>query len=106
MWIWEGIDLLGCVSGIKKGIRNNVTYTVVRIDHDSVVVKGEDEIRLTFAQVQQLCRLSFCRTYASIQGTEYDTECKLHCTNNRHFTMKHLFVALSRCKDRKMIDVT
>jgi hypothetical protein len=106
MWIWPGIDLLGCMSGVRNGIRNNVLYTVTKIEDDTVTVKGEEEIKLTFAQVQQLMRLSFSRTYASCQGTEFETALRLHDTNHRHFTMRHLFVGMSRCKDRKKLDIT
>ncbi len=63
-----------------------------------------DELKLTFLQVASLLRLSFCRTYASVQGTEFSDELRLHDVNNRHFTMRHLFVAISRAKDRSKID--
>ena len=106
MWLWPGINLLGCMSGVKKGIRNNVLYTIFKIEDDTVTVKGDEEIRLTFAQVQQLLRLTFVRTYASIQGTEFSTTLRLHCTNHRHFTMRHLLVGMSRCQDRKQLDIT
>ena len=103
MWIWEGIELLGCAS--YKKIRNNLLYTVTKIDDDSITVKGVEEIKLTFPQVQQFMRLSFARTYASCQGSEYDDELRLHCTNNRHFSMRMLFVGMSRCKDRKKLSI-
>ena len=106
MWIWPGIELLGAMSGVKKGIRNNVLYTVIKIHQDSVTVKGDEEITLSFVQVQQLMRLSAARTYASCQGCEFETALRLHDTNHRHFTMRHLFVGMSRCKDRKQLDIT
>ena len=103
MWIWEGIELLGCAS--YKKIRNNVLYTVTKIESESITVKGVEEIKLTFPQVQQYLRLSAARTYASIQGSEFDDEVRLHCTNNRHFSMRMLFVGMSRCKDRKKLSI-
>ena len=105
MYIWEGIELLGCVSGVKKGIKNNCLYTVTKIEDDSVTVKGDEEIKLSFAQLRQVMRLSFARTYASCQGTEFENELRLHCTNNRHFSMRHLFVGMSRCKDKKKLSI-
>ena len=84
MWIWPGIGLLGCMSGVKKGTMNNVLYTVAKIADDTVTVKeGDEEMKLTFAQVQQLLRLSFARTYASVQCTEFDTALRLHDTNQK-----------------------
>ncbi len=50
-------------------------------------------------------RLSFARTYASVQGTEFDDTLRLHDVANRHFTMRHLFVALSRARDKGKIDI-
>ena len=102
MFIWEGIQLLGCAS--YKKIRNNVLYTVTKIDDDSITV--DQETKLTFPQVQHFMRLSFARTYASCQGTEFSDELRLHCTNNRHFTLRHLFVGSSRCKDRRLVAIT
>jgi len=105
MWLWPGINLLGCMSGVKKGIRNNVLYTITKIEDDTVTVKGDEEIKLSFAQVQQLMRLSFARTYASCQGTEFDSALCLHDTNHRHFTRRHLFVGMSRCKDKRLLAI-
>jgi len=108
MYIWEGIQLLGCTSAVKRGIRNNVLYTVTKVDEEYVWVKGEcsnEELKLSFFQVTALLRLSFARTYASCQGTEFAEELRLHDVSNRHFTMRHLFVAVSRCKDKNKIDI-
>ena len=105
MWIYVGINLLGCMSGVKKGIRNNVLYTITKIEDDTVTLKGDEEIKLSFAQVQQLTRLSFARTFASCQGTEFDTALCLHDTNHRHFTRRHLFVGMSRCKDKRLLAI-
>ena len=107
MWIWAGLELLGCSQASKKGLRNNVGYVVQSWDEDGIVVqrKGkEDTISLTFPQMS-LLRLSYAQTYASCQGTEYDEPLRLHDTENKNFTKKHLFVALSRAKRSDMIDL-
>ena len=100
MFIWEGIELLGCTQSTKKGVRNNVVYRVVGIDDDVRVVKKESSelITLSYAQVAALLRLSYAQTYASGQGAEFDDSLRLHDTSSRHFTKRHLFVALSRSK--------
>jgi len=100
MFIWEGIELLGCTQSTKKGVRNNVVYRVVGIDDDVRVVKKESSelITLSYAQVAALLRLSYAQTYASCQGAEFDDSLRLHDTSSRHFTKRHLFVALSRSK--------
>ena len=70
-------------------------------------MKHEEEppIKLTYSQVASWLRLSFARTYASVQGTEFSEPLRLHDTANKHFTMRHLFVALSRAKDKSKIDI-
>jgi hypothetical protein len=102
MFIWPGIELLGCVQATKKTIRNNVLYKVLAIGEDTATVgPAESEgnpIELTLPQVSEWLRLSFARTYASCQGTEFGESLRLHDTTNPHFSMKHLFVAMSRAK--------
>ncbi len=68
--------------------------------------EADPPIKLTYEQVASLLRLSFARTYASVQGTEFDDTLRLHDVTNKHFTMRHLFVALSRARDRGKIDVS
>jgi hypothetical protein len=99
MWLYPGIELLG--SG--RGIRNNVMYTVEAVTADSVTVGGTT---LTHAQTLAFLRLSFARTYASIQGTEFNESLRLHDTDNAHFTHRHLFVAISRACAGTLISVT
>ena len=100
--------MLGCTSAVKRGIRNNVLYEVTKIDNEYVWVKSDcsnEELKLLFSQVASLLRLSFARTYASCQGTEFSEELRLHDVGNRHFTMRHLFVAISRARDRNKVDI-
>ena len=105
MFIWEGIELLGCTQASKKGVRNNVLYRVIAIDEEvHLQEKGTDNtLTLTFVQVASLLRLSFAQTYASVQGTEFDDTLMLHDCDNKHFTMKHLFVAVSRARSGEKI---
>ena len=115
MWIWVGIELLGC-SRCSKKVRNNVVYTVKGIEEEHVKLSApEDEgqsrqsrqtpLALTYQQVADLTRLSFCRTYASCQGTEFEGTLRLHDVTSRHMTRRHLFVALSRAKRADQVDV-
>ena len=94
MWLWPGIQLVG--SAGSRRIRNGVLYEVTAIDHDTVTL---GDIQLTHAQAAASLRLSSARTFASIQGTEFDGTVALWDTDARHFTMRHLFVALSRAKN-------
>ena len=102
MWIWPGIQLLGCVSE-KKGVRNQVLYTVTGIKATRVNFAGG--ISLTHEQVSEWTVLSFAQTYANCQGTEFDGTLRLHDTTHRFFTKRHLFVGLSRAKESSAVDV-
>ena len=103
MFIWVGIELLGCTQASRKGIRNNVLYRVTALGEDSATVistQSEGEpIELTLSQVAEILRLSFAQTYASVQGTEFSDTLRCHDVTNPHFTLRHLFVAMSRAKE-------
>jgi ATP-dependent exoDNAse (exonuclease V) alpha subunit len=93
MWVWPGLKLLGG-AGSRK-IQNGVTYQITSITEDTITL---GEIKLTYPNVAASLRLAYAQTYASCQGSEFDGTLALWDTDNRHFTMRHLFVALSRAK--------
>jgi hypothetical protein len=98
MLIWPGIQLFGCVA-VERKVRNGCLYTVESIDVAAErlsleAVDGE----LTFDQAKGWLRLSYAQTYASCQGTEFGGSLRLWDTAHPHFTMRHLFVGLSRAK--------
>ena len=108
MWLYEGIILLGCTAAVRRGVRNNCLHTVENLGEDEVLLKDEanQPVRLSYAQVAAWLRLSFARTYASIQGTEFpEGGLRLHDVENSHFTMKHLFVAVSRARSKDQISI-
>ena len=107
MLIWQGIDLLGCSRNSRK-VKNNVLYTVRQLTEDLVYLSAlhtEEPLALPYAQVAELLRLSYGQTYASCQGTEFEGTLRLHDTQSRHYTRRHLFVALSRAKRAEQIDI-
>ena len=93
MYVWPGLKLLGC-AGSRK-IQNGVTYEVTSVSDESITL---GDITLPHAQVAASLRLGYCRTYASCQGDEFSGTLALFDTDSRHFSMRHLFVALSRAK--------
>ena len=103
-WVYPGAPLIGCSSGQRSKIQNNVTYEVAALTEGGVALVGG--ARLTDAQVLSWTRPAWARTIASIQGTEFDEELRIWDTRNPHFTMKHLYVCLSRAKDCSKLHVT
>jgi hypothetical protein len=96
MLLWPGIILVGCVAASRLGIQNGVLYKVESVSQAAVVLEGG--LSLTHAHVKSWLRLSFAQTYASCQGSEFNGPLRLHDTSHRFFSLKHLFVGLSRAK--------
>ena len=103
MFIWKGLELLGCVPIEKYGVRNGVNYVVEQIAESLVHFEGG--ISLTKEDTVQLLRPSHAMTFASVQGRETEGTLALHDCNSPHFTHKHLYVALSRAKQASHVRV-
>jgi len=105
-WVWPGFPLIGATSSARTKILNNVVYEIQAILPDAVMLGGGR--KLTFQQVVAWTRPAWARTYASIQGSEFpmDESLRLWDTRNPHFSMRHLYVAVSRCRDTTRIHVT
>ena len=76
-----------------------------RIEHvDEKVVKFENlEHKFNYDEVRDMFRLSFARTYHSCQGVEFDEPLTLHDLGHEKYTLRHLFVGLSRAKKTDVI---
>ncbi len=105
MLIWPGIELLGAVPTERKGIRNGCLYTVTSVEPDAVTLQELPGLTLTYEQVKSWLRLSYAQTHASVQGTEFTAQLRLHDTRHRFFTRRHLFVGLSRARAAKDVSV-
>ena len=62
-------------------------------------------LSLSADKVADLFVLAYAQTYASCQGTEFGGTLRLHDTTHKFFTMRHLFVGLSRAKSCFSVDV-
>ncbi len=103
MWLWPGLEVLGVCSAVKKGIRTNCLYTISHVSPESITLEGG--LSLTHVQALTWLRLSYARTYASMQGTEFSESIRLYDTSNPHFTHRHLFVAVSRAMAGAVISI-
>jgi hypothetical protein len=79
-------------------VRNGCLYTVESIDAEAQTLVLEGVGSITFDQVRAWLRLSYAQTYASCQGTEFADSLCLWDTAHRHFSIKHLFVGISRAR--------
>jgi hypothetical protein len=89
MWVWPGLKLLGCAGNRK--IQNGISYEITHISEDTITL---GDITLAAASL----RLAYAQTYASCQDSDFSGTLALWDTDSRHFSMRHLFVALSRAK--------
>jgi hypothetical protein len=106
MMVWVGCTLLGCCQSIKKGIRNGLRYEVLKIEEEYVILRRDSqEFRLTQDEVKLYTRMAWARTMASIQGDEVTGSLRIWDTQSRHFTLRHLYVCLSRARDASLVSV-
>ena len=63
---------MGCVGRIRKGVRNGCLYTIEECKDD--VVKFEElPHSFSYDEVKEMMRLSAAQTFASCQGTEFNS---------------------------------
>ena len=74
-----------------------MVYTIEEID-DKLVKFEKIEHKFSYDEVRDMFRLCFARTYHSVQGIEYDEPLTLHELGHEKYTIRHLFVGLSRAK--------
>ena len=98
MKVWPGLQLIGAGGRCLKG----VFYTVVACD--GAKVELNTGASLTHQQAFESLRLSYALTYASCQGLTLPGVVRLD-TQSSHFTMKHLYVGLSRGTAADLVEV-
>ena len=89
----------------RQGIRNGVAYEVAAVSPTTVILKGPANVELSHEDAVQYLRLPYAMTYASVQGRETPGSLCLHDTANSHFTLRHLYVGLSRAKQAALVRV-
>jgi hypothetical protein len=98
MKLWPGIQLIGAGGRCLKGM----FYTVAAVDEAKVELNTG--LSLTHQQAFESLRLSYALTYASCQGLTLPGVVRLD-TQSQHFTMKHLYVGLSRATAADLVEV-
>ena len=98
MKVWPGLQLIGAGSRCLKGM----FYTVVACDEAKVELNTG--VSLTHQQAFESLRLSYALTYASCQGLTLPGVVRLD-TQSSHFTLKHLYVGLSRGTAANLVEV-
>ena len=106
-WLYVGQELLCCTAaGERHRVRNGCGYTVQEIDMEAHATKLVGLERwFDVDEVRDLLRLSHARTYASVQGHEFDGSVCLADMGHPRFTLRHLFLGLSHCRDAGAVRV-
>jgi hypothetical protein len=110
MWLWPGLQLIGAGGLCKKGLFYEVAE--VDVDDNAVHVHLPNEktvkltcgLRLTHDQAARSLRLSYGLTYASCQGLTLRGVVRLE-TDSPNFTLKHLYVGISRATGAEWVEV-
>jgi hypothetical protein len=103
MLLWPGIRLFGCAT--TASIRNGCLYTVESVDAQAQTLSLEGVGTMSFEQAKVHLRLSYAQTYASCQGTEFAQSLCLWDCSHKHFSRRHLFVALSRARQNAAVSL-
>ena len=117
MWVWKGLELIGCSRGSgKKLVVQGVVYVITDItethchlqmrEEYCTAEKGDEKVEI---EIQDMCsqlRLTHAMCYYTIQGrTIKNRDIVLLDTNHPHFTVRSLIVALSRVEDSKYLHI-
>ena len=98
MILWKGLQLIGAGHRCLKGM----FYEVEELNEK--IVQLTSGLVLTHEQAVQSLRLCYALTYASCQGLTLPGVVRLD-TQSAHFTMKHLYVGLSRGTAADLVEV-
>jgi hypothetical protein len=98
MILWKGLQLIGAGHRCLKGL----FYEVEEVTEE--VVRLTAGLVLTHEQAVQSLRLCYAITYASCQGLTLPGVVRLD-TKSDHFTLKHLYVGLSRATAADLVEV-
>ena len=109
MILWKSLQLIGAGHRCLKGlfyevaeIRSDVAKEVAA--NNGAIVKLTSGLVLTHEQAVQSLRLTYALTYASCQGLTLPGVVRLD-TRSDHFTLKHLYVGLSRATAADLVEV-
>jgi hypothetical protein len=118
MWVWPGLQLIGAGARCLKGL----FYEVAEVDEESVqlqvCIKSSHEqpedparirncqsgLRLTHEHTSKSLRLAWAITYASCQGLTLRGVVRLE-TQSPNFTLRHLYVGISRATAAGLAEV-
>jgi hypothetical protein len=97
MWVWPGLVLIGAGGKTKRGL----WYTVRSVNETHVTFDG---LTLTREDTVQWTRLAFALVFASVQGLTLHGHVRLE-TNSPNFTLRHLYVGISRATSADLVSV-
>jgi len=98
MFVWKGLQLIGAGGHAKKGL----FYEVAEVNDKTV--NFACGLQLTHEQAAKSLRLAYALTYASCQGLTLRGTVRLE-TDSPNFTMKHLYVGISRATAGDLAEV-
>ena len=116
MWIWPGIELIGCPRGSGKNlVVQGVIYVVLEIGEETVKLQMREEychgaddeaVEIPRDSVVSQLRLTHAMCYYTCQGrTVKDRHIVLLDTDHSHFSTRSLIVGLSRATHGRYLHI-
>jgi hypothetical protein len=97
MWVWPGLTLIGAGGKTKRGLWYTVrSVTETHVNFDGLTLTREDTVQWT--------RLAFALVFASVQGLTLQGHVRLE-TNSPMFTLRHLYVGISRATSGDLVSI-
>ena len=116
MYVWPGLELIGCPRGSgKQKVIQGVVYTVTDMDEQGIALKmlddychgqKDEDAKVPWPEVCTQLRLCHSLCYYTCQGrTIRDRHIVLLDTTHKHFSVRALIVGLSRAVHGKWLHV-
>jgi hypothetical protein len=98
MWVWPGLQLIGAGGRCLKGL----FYEVAEVTPEWLILEGG--LKLSHEHASKSMRLAYAITYASCQGLTLRGVVRLE-TQSPNFTLRHLYVGISRATAAGLVEV-
>ena len=98
MWVWPGLQLIGAGGRCLKGL----FYEVAGVTPEWLILEGG--LKLSHEHASKSLRLAYAITYASCQGLTLRGVVRLE-TQSPNFTLRHLYVGISRATAAGLAEV-
>lgn len=104
MFLVENMPLIAKVTKRKLNIDNADTFTILKINSDSIIIKkNNEEIEINKSDINKLFYPAFCITTCKAQGSTFDWPTTIYEWSR--FSTKYKYTALTRLTKLKYLNI-